>query len=71
MRVISSIEQPKIIEKILKHLDLWETRNHDPPARKATHIPELVIDLSYSQLLKQITGFNRFHRIMRFEVIQG
>jgi hypothetical protein len=48
MRVISFIEQPEIIEKILKHLDLRETRNHDPPARKATHIPELIIDHSYS-----------------------
>ncbi len=47
MRVISFIEQPEIIEKILKHLDLWETRNHDPPTRKATHIPELIIDPSY------------------------
>jgi hypothetical protein len=34
----------------LKHLDLWETRNHDPPARKATYIPELIIEPSYSQL---------------------
>jgi hypothetical protein len=50
MRVISFIEQPEIIENILKHLDLWETRNHDPPARKAAHIPELIIDPSYSQL---------------------
>jgi hypothetical protein len=50
MRVISFIAQPEIIEKILKHLDLWETRNHDPPTRKATHIPELIIDPSYSQL---------------------
>ena len=50
MRVISFIAQPEIIEKILKHLDLWETRNHDPPAPKATHIPELIIDPSYWQL---------------------
>jgi hypothetical protein len=40
----------EIIEKILSHLDLWDTRNHDPPTRKATHIAELIIDLSYSQL---------------------
>ena len=50
MRVISFIQQPEIIENILKHLDLSETRNHDPPTRKATHIPELIIDPSYSQL---------------------
>ena len=34
----------------LKHLDLWEARDHDPPARKATHIPEIIIDPSHSQL---------------------
>jgi hypothetical protein len=61
MRVISFIEQADIIKKILRYLDLparsclavaggWDTRNHDPPARKATHIPELIIDPSYSQL---------------------
>ena len=47
---ISFIEDGEIIEKILRHLDLWDIRNHDPPARKATHIPELIIDPSYSQL---------------------
>ena len=50
MRVISFIQQPEIIEKILKHLDLWETRRHDPPTRKATHIPELFIHPSDSEL---------------------
>ena len=50
MRMISFIEDGEIIEKILRHLDLWDIRNHDPPARKATHIPELIIDPSYSQL---------------------
>jgi|LGVE01.1.fsa_nt_gb hypothetical protein len=50
MRIISFIEDGEIIEKILRHLDLWDIRNHDPPARKATHIPELIIDPSYSQL---------------------
>jgi hypothetical protein len=50
MKVISFIENMEIIEKILSHLDLWDTRNHDPPTRKAPHIPELIIDPSYSQL---------------------
>ncbi len=51
MRIISFIEDDEIIEKILRHLGLWETRNHDPPAPNATHIPELTYDDSYSQLL--------------------
>ena len=34
MRMIISIENLDIIEKILPHLDIWDTRNHDPPARQ-------------------------------------
>ena len=50
MRIISFIEDDEIIEKILRHLDLWETRCHDPPAPNAVHTPELTYDDSYSQL---------------------
>jgi len=31
MHFIASIEDADIIQMILKHLGLWETRNHDPP----------------------------------------
>ncbi|MBU0973493.1 MAG: transposase, partial [Proteobacteria bacterium] len=31
MRIISFIEELDIIEKILRHLGLWDIRNHDPP----------------------------------------
>jgi len=34
MKIISFIEEPDVIRKILTHLDLWETRNHDPPPAK-------------------------------------
>ena len=47
---LSFIEEPDIIRKILVHLDLWETRNHDPPTEKYTQIPELTYDDFYSQL---------------------
>ena len=33
MRIISFIEDKETIKKILVHLGLWETRNHDPPPR--------------------------------------
>jgi hypothetical protein len=33
MRIIALIEDDQIIQKILRHLGLWETNNHDPPAR--------------------------------------
>ncbi len=50
MRIISFIEQPKIIKKVPKYLNLWETRMNDPPAKKIGHIPELVYDDSFSQI---------------------
>ena len=50
MKIISFIEGEEIIAKILRHLGLWETRSHDPPAPNAVHTPELNYDDSYSQL---------------------
>ncbi len=60
-KIISFIDQDELIERILRHLGLparsylpreggWETRNHNPPANSATHIPELTYDDSYSQV---------------------
>ena len=50
MRIVAFIEDKAVIKKILKHLSLCETRNHDPPARNPTHIPKLTYDDDYSQL---------------------
>jgi hypothetical protein len=54
MRVIAFIEEQAFIKKILTHLGLWETRNHDPPQSTEKPIPafeaDLTIDESYSQL---------------------
>jgi hypothetical protein len=37
---------------ILKHLGLWETKNHDPPPLDSFHTAnELTVDESYSQIL--------------------
>lgn len=33
MKIIAFIEELDIIEKILRHLDLWDVRNHDPPQK--------------------------------------
>ena len=37
------------VNKILKHLNLWDVRNHDPPEIEPVYIPELtyVEDLDY------------------------
>lgn len=50
MKIISFIEDLYIIEKILRHLDIWDIRNHDPPSRKQPYISELVYDYSESQI---------------------
>jgi hypothetical protein len=46
MRIISFIEDKETIKKILVHLGLWETRNHDPPLRK--------VDMRYIQDIPKI-----------------
>ena len=52
MRIIAFIEDNWIIKKILKHLGLWETHNHDPPAHDLAHIAnDLTYDDSDSQIL--------------------
>ena len=51
MRIISFIDQPDVIKKILQHLSLWEQSQAPPesePPRK--EIKEITFDPSYSQL---------------------
>ncbi len=50
MKVIAFIEEDWLIRKILMHLNLWETRNHDPPENDSTYIQKIVYDDSYSQI---------------------
>jgi hypothetical protein len=54
MKVISFIEDDALIKKILAHLRLWDTGNHDPPRSNEVHTPtfetELTYDYDYSQL---------------------
>ena len=45
MRVISFIEDEQVIEKILKHLGLWEAKARPPPKTKA---PPLAVYIDYS-----------------------
>ena len=50
MRVISFIDGLDVIEKILRHLDLWDVRNHDPPQKVSDYILELVCDETDSRI---------------------
>ena len=49
MRIISFIDQPDVIRKILQHLGLWE-ESHTPPDRNQGK-EEITFDPSYSQLI--------------------
>ena len=50
MRIISVIEDQRVIKRILQHLGLWETRSHDPPVREIPHTIEYTYDNAYSQI---------------------
>ncbi len=59
MKIISFIEDLDIIEKILRHLELWDIRNHDPPEPEPLHIPELVYDYSAKASLRaRVSNFS-------------
>ena len=50
MRIIAFIEFPHIIERILKHLGRWETRNHDPLPINTEINTQVVYDDAFSQV---------------------
>jgi hypothetical protein len=68
MKIISIIDDFDIIEQILrvtfrlKHLNLWDIRNHDPPEIEPVYIPELtyVEDSDYDNSGSQIPVFDAF-----------
>jgi hypothetical protein len=48
MRIISFIDQPEVIKKILEHLGLWE--ESQPPSERNQGKKVITFDSSYSQL---------------------
>jgi len=63
MKIISIIDDFEIIDKILKHLNLWDIRNHDPPDIGPVYIPELtyVEDSDYDNSGSQIPVFDEWY----------
>jgi len=52
MRIVSIIDQPEIVEKILRHLDLSKPQAHGPPLNKKLKIvEETVYDYSFFDYL--------------------
>jgi hypothetical protein len=69
MKIIRIIDSFNIIEQILrvtfrlKHLDLWDIPNHDPPEIELVYIPELtyVEDMAYDNSASQIPVFDEWY----------
>jgi hypothetical protein len=52
MRIIAIINDPLVVEKILKHLDLWQPQAHSPPVNEETKIvEEAIYDYSFFDYL--------------------
>ena len=49
MRIISFIDQPDVIKKILEHLGLWEKSQAHPDRNQGKKV--ITFDPSYSQLI--------------------
>ncbi len=60
MKIISIIDDFELIDKILKHLNLWDIRNHDPPEIGPIYISELIYvgDSDYDNSESQIPIFD-------------
>ena len=56
MKIVSFIEDEEVIEKILKHLGLWDLKVRPPPKVKA---PSVTIHIAYSD--SQISFADAFY----------
>jgi len=63
MKIISFIEEFDVIEKILRHLDLWDIHNHDPPQKVSDYILDLVCAWSsgYDEADSRIPEFEHWY----------
>jgi hypothetical protein len=61
-RIISFIDQPEVIEKILQHLGLWE-ESHTPPGRDPA-IKALTFDPSYGSINTPSRGRSRDSQVI-------
>jgi len=61
MRIISFIDQPDVIKKILQHLGLWE-ESHAPP--KDAPVKELTFDPSYGSINSPSRGRSRDSQVI-------
>ena len=51
MRIVAIINDQLIVEKILKHLDLWQPLAHGPPMKETRIVEEAIYDYSFFDYL--------------------
>ena len=60
MRIVSFVEDETIIKKILKHLNLWETRIHDPPNDNRNMFNEAIMIPEFYNFTDDIFPLNTY-----------
>ena len=60
MRIISFIEDETVIKKILKHLNLWETRIHDPPIDKRNVYNDAIMIPEFPNFTDDVFPLNNY-----------
>ena len=51
MRIIALIEEPKLVKKILKHLNLWHPQAHSPPVNNERVFEDVTYDYTFFNAL--------------------
>ena len=60
MRIISFIEDDAVIKQILKHLNLWETRIHDPPVDMRNMHNDSIMITEFSDFVDDVLSLNTY-----------
>jgi hypothetical protein len=58
LRIISFIDKPSVIEKILRHLKLWDLPERSPPARRSTTLEPDADFLGYEAGARQLDAID-------------
>jgi hypothetical protein len=58
LRIISFIENPSVIERILRHLKLWDLPERSPPPRRSTTLEPDADFLEWTAIARQFDGID-------------
>jgi hypothetical protein len=56
LRILSFIDDPSVIDKILRHLKLWNPPEHPPPPRPSTTLEADPEYLDWAAIARQFDG---------------